>query len=140
MNKVVYTYENYKEDLHKITGIIKDNNIDSIVTMYRGGLILGTNLSYITNSTLSIIDYQSYDGNSEAPVLIKNTLSKDSNMLLIDDLIDTGNTMKLVTKYLDNLGYKYTVLTIYGYEKYTELGWQYLREKPDAWIEFFWEV
>lgn len=135
-----YPFEEYISDIGKFSEIIEKENISDVVTMYRGGLVLGTHLSNVTNTNLSIIDYQTYDGSSKEPLLVINKLTPDSKILIVDDLVDSGRTMKAVVEYLESLGYfNYKVVTIFG-DLDKSSTWEFLKPKPDKWIRFWWEL
>ncbi len=142
MDNVKYTFEQYKEDLNRIAPLME--NIDHIIAIYRGSLPMGVHLSNIYDIPLSIIDYQSRDGNSSEPVMIKNNFDGEglySNVLIIDDILDSGLTMEKVTKFLDRgwaVKPKLNYLTIYGKENIYDV--DYLHEHTGEWIEFWWEI
>ena len=142
MDNVKYTFEQYKEDLNRIAPLME--NIDHIIAIYRGSLPMGVHLSNIYDIPLSIIDYQSRDGNSSEPVMIKNNFDGErvyNNVLVIDDILDSGLTMDKVTKFLYDgwaVKPKLNYLTIYGKENIYDV--DYLHEHTGEWIEFWWEI
>lgn len=142
--KVRYSYNDYIEDLNQMQPIME--NIEHIIAIYRGSLPMGVHLSNMYNIPISIIDYQSRDGETELPYLMKDALSKtdSSKVLVLDDIYDSGLTMKVVKDYLEsydrwfNITPKFHYMTIYGKEN--PHGVNYLREHTGDWIEFWWEI
>lgn len=120
-----------------------------IVSLYRGSLSLGVQLSNHLNAPLSIIDYQMYDGNTKEPKLIKNAgITADDLILIIDEICDRGITLKLTEKYIrETFPYnKILIYTIVGSKEHPkhyhysiehEVN-QFTREK--AWVVFPWEI
>ena len=143
-DKILYSYEKYIEDLNLISPIMQD--IDHIVAIYRGSLPMGVHLSNLYDIPLSIIDYQTRDGDTKVPVLIKDMISEGNpkKILVLDDIYDSGLTMKIVKEHLEsydrwfNITPKFYYLTIYGKENRDDVN--YLREHTGEWINFWWEV
>lgn len=80
-----------------ITGVQKPH----IVSLYRGSLPLGVKLSNHLQAPLSIIDYQTRDGKSKKPKLLKNAGITASDLLVVvDDLVDSGKTFKITEEYV----------------------------------------
>ena len=138
-DKILYSYEKYIEDLNLISPIMQD--IDHIVAIYRGSLPMGVHLSNLYNIPLSIIDFQSRDGDSSDVTWMKNLLNdKTKRVLVIDDIYDSGLTMDKVQQFLGNIPDRpdFYYLTIYGKENKDDVN--YLREHTGEWINFYWEV
>lgn len=80
-----------------ITGVQKPH----IISLYRGSLPLGVKLSNYLQAPLSIIDYQTRDGKSKKPKLLKNAGITASDLLVVvDDLVDSGKTFKITEEYV----------------------------------------
>ena len=138
MNKMFYTWKDFEEDISYFKAVIESNNITHLVTLYRGGLPLGVKLSNVCSLPLSILDYQSYDGKSDKVTIIKDKgLRQKNNVLLIDDICDSGNS---ITKSLDFLtGINVKVCTIYSNNNKHNKDWLYCREHNNEWVVFPWE-
>jgi hypoxanthine phosphoribosyltransferase len=119
---------------------------DTLLCISRGGLVLGRVLSDILNLPLGVISAKSYDVGGfkakktsvEQEVSISGKVGK--NMLLIDDLVDTGNTMLAVKKFLKK---RYPLSSIkicvlYKDQKSLVLPDYFLKIKKD-WIVFPYE-
>ncbi len=138
MNKVYYTWKDFEEDVGNIKAVIEENKITHIVTLYRGGLTLGVKLSNVCKLPLSIVDYQSYDGKSKEPIVIKDAgIKKEDTILIVDDIIDTGNSIKNTQEvFKEN---NVIICSIYGNNKVHDKKWLYCKEHKNEWVIFPWE-
>jgi len=83
---------------------------DTILAITRGGLFVAGLLSHLLDiKIIETVGVQYYTGIAKTknePEMIKN-LSKNSiinkNVLLVDDLVDSGKTMKFVSDYINNI-------------------------------------
>ncbi|RMD68089.1 MAG: phosphoribosyltransferase, partial [Cyanobacteria bacterium J149] len=77
-----------------------------IISILRGGFYLGDYLSRRLNIPLSAIVAKSYSEQNQQGNLLLGQLSciepPSNNVLLVDDLLDTGVTMIAVKKVLEN--------------------------------------
>ncbi len=102
MEKLYYTNEDYNIDIKMITNIIKNVDNPHLISLYRGSLPMGVKLSNILDLPLSIIDFQTRDGNSKVPKLIKNSdMIVGQTLILLDDILDSGITMRETRKALE---------------------------------------
>ncbi|MDP1722295.1 MAG: phosphoribosyltransferase [Candidatus Gottesmanbacteria bacterium] len=78
--------------------------IDEIVAIARGGLSLGLILTDLLQKPISTITIQSYtDIEKQGELTITSKLGKqikDKNILLVDDIADSGKTFQRAIKYL----------------------------------------
>lgn len=128
-----------------LTGVQKPH----IISLYRGSLPIGVQLSNYLNIPLSIIDYQMYDGDTKEPKLIKNAgITADDLIILIDEICDRGITLKLTEKYIREMFpyNKILIYTIVGSKEHPK-HYHYSIEhevnqftKEKAWIIFPWET
>lgn len=143
MSKFHYSWQNFEDDIGYFTAVAEANKCDAIVTLYCGGLPLGTKLRNVLNIPLSILDYQSYDGNSKGVTLMKSHLTDKSKILLVDDIADTGNSLHKSIEFLNNhfnRNMDITVCTIHGNKEYKDrYNWLYCNEHNKQWIVYPWE-
>lgn len=82
------------------------NNFDQILCLARGGMPLGDALNRIFDIPLAVLFASSYKINKKQDnLVIDNQIAKQNNqlgkrILLVDDLVDTGNTLKGVAEFL----------------------------------------
>ncbi|MCC7574519.1 hypothetical protein KO361_02915 [Candidatus Woesearchaeota archaeon] len=106
--------------INKFVPVFKDKKYDFIFGIPRGGLIIATLLSYKLNVPL---------------VLDESKLPSLSNVLVVDDIADTGNTL---SKY-ESLGFD--SFTIFYKDKSIVKPAFFGEVKLDeTWIVFPWEV
>lgn len=142
--KIPYTWAQYDKDIEIIVNTIRTNEIQlaGIICIYRGSLPIGTSLSNILNVPLSIIKFQSRDGNDKDPYFILDERNEDGVYLIVDDIIDSGLTINRILDLLDieNHQREYMVASIFGnFEKTKQVKKVIcLRDKP-GWVVFPWE-
>ncbi|WP_149719887.1 phosphoribosyltransferase [Campylobacter concisus] len=143
---IFYSYDEFAVDTKKMAKQIKDEfDPEVILAVARGGLTLGHSLAVALNNrnlfTLNSIHYE--DTNKLDTINIFNVpnLSKYTKILLVDDIIDSGESMveikrELLKRY-PNLDIK--IATVFYKEKALLLPEFKVKEAHD-WIEFFWDI
>ena len=143
---IFYSYDEFVVDTKKMAKQIKDEfDPEVILAVARGGLTLGHSLAVALNNrnlfTLNSIHYE--DTNKLDTINIFNVpdLSKYTKILLVDDIIDSGESMveikrELLKRY-PNLDIK--IATVFYKEKALLLPEFKVKEAHD-WIEFFWDI
>ena len=143
---IFYSYDEVAVDTKKMAKQIKDEfDPEVILAVARGGLTLGHSLAVALNNrnlfTLNSIHYE--DTNKLDTINIFNVpdLSKYTKILLVDDIIDSGESMveikrELLKRY-PNLDIK--IATVFYKEKALLLPEFKVKEAHD-WIEFFWDI
>lgn len=143
---IFYSYDEFAVDTKKMAKQIKDEfDPDVILAVARGGLTLGHSLAVALNNrnlfTLNSIHYE--DTNKLDTINIFNVpdLSKYTKILLVDDIIDSGESMveikrELLKRY-PNLDIK--IATVFYKEKALLLP-EFKVKKAHDWIEFFWDI
>lgn len=136
--KLYYPYNEYNDDIKKI---VDTYEFDSIIALYRGSLPIAVHLSNLTGAPMSIIKYQSYDEKSDTkPTWMHQGMVVSKNILVIDDIYDTGNTMKLTQKFIKEYApiWNVTYLTIFGKDNVDNV--EFLRYNSGKWVVFPWET
>jgi xanthine phosphoribosyltransferase len=135
-----YSYEELKTDLEKIQ-IPKP---DAIVAIIRGGMTLAHHLGEIFNiKNVYTINASSYDKTtklSTPKVWNIPNLEKHREILIVDDISDSGETFlevikKLKDKYPDK---NFKSLAIF-YKPTSKFKPDFYFHETNEWIEFFWE-
>lgn len=107
--KLNYTCEQFNEDINTIKSYVKslDKGVANFVSIWRGSAPMGIKLNnQCPDSTLSLIKFQTRDGNDEVPeFLLNNIPAKDSFVVVLDDIFDTGLTLEAVYKFMITEGY-----------------------------------
>ena len=148
------TYLNYKDIQYCISTAsdLIQEKFDTILCITRGGLIPAGMLAYeLGIKNIVTINASSYndDNSQEEFVSIEKLSKKDikklnasNHILIVDDIIDSGNTIKAIKKYLFekiNVNVKYSVFSIVS--KKIELNNYYIYNMTgnDNWVVFPWD-
>jgi len=142
MKKIYYPYEEYKEDLKILISKI-NQPFDAILGIARGGLsmaqMLGEYYDLREVYTINTIGYNDTEKKESVEVFNIPELRSAKQVLIVDDIVDSGDTL---VKVLDGLHESYpqvTFLTASIFYKPTACikpTW-YVKE-PQGWVEFFW--
>ncbi len=124
--------------------ILKDKKqFDEIVAISRGGLTLGHLLSDFLRIPISTITIQSYtDIQTQGELKITQKLQvsiRDKNILLVDDVSDTGKTLKRAISYLKkSRPARITTATMF-YKPHSVFKPDFYVETTSKWILFPYE-
>ncbi|PHS57648.1 MAG: nicotinate phosphoribosyltransferase [Sulfurimonas sp.] len=139
-----YSYENFKDDTKKLNEKVKEFKPQTIIAIARGGLTL----SHVMAEGLDIRDVQSirtelYDNvikRDELSIFGECKLSKVTRVLVVDDISDSGETLKLVMNDLikKNTGIEFKSATLF-YKATSIYEPDFWINEATEWIEFFWE-
>jgi xanthine phosphoribosyltransferase len=142
--KEFYSYEEFKKDVNILSEKIKKYNPDCLVAIARGGLtlshFLGEKLNMRSVYTINSIHYE---GEKKLDTFeIKNIpdLSNHKKIVLIDDISDSGETLKEITNIL-KIEYpeiEIKTATIF-YKKSSLVIPDFKIKETKEWIVFFWE-
>ncbi|KGI55732.1 phosphoribosyltransferase [Campylobacter sp. MIT 97-5078] len=142
---IVYPYEEFEKDVKVLAKQIRsDFNPDAIVAVARGGMTLGHFLAMHINTrlifTLNSIHYDDTAKLGHIEIFNVPELSKFNKVLIVDDIIDSGETMQEILRILKekfpNIEFKVASLF---YKDQALLEPEFKVKKTDEWIEFFWE-
>lgn len=134
------TWKNYHTLSQKIAATILSHEkpFDIIVAIGRGGLTFGHLLSDFLRIPISSITIQSYtDIQKQGEVHITDGLSlgiANKRVLLVDDIADTGTTLKRAIDYLKEfLPIHITTATLF-YKPHSTLRPDYFAKQTKSWI------
>ena len=140
--KIYYPYEEYKQDLKTLTQKI-DKPFDTILGIARGGLsmaqMLGEYYELREVYAINTIGYEGTEKKSTVEVFNVPDLKSAKTVLIVDDIVDSGDTLVEVMTMLNEKYPNVTFLTASIFYKTTACikpTW-YVKE-PQGWIEFFW--
>ncbi len=142
---IYYSYEKFVGDVKQLVRISADYNADTIIGIARGGWTLAHAYASATdNRQLMSINSILYEGDQRGKVCeIFNIpeLGKAKKVLLLDDIIDSGQTIKEVLNYLTHHFPEVEFKTAAIYHKTTAIIQpDFALYETDEWIDFFWEV
>ena len=143
------TYEMFGTAGRELAHQVADDGFepDLILAIARGGLFLGGALGYALDvKNLFVMNVEFYTGvdeRLELPVMLPPNLDRvdltGANVLIADDVADTGKTLELVRDFC--AGYVAEVRSAVVYEKpRSVVRCDYVWKRTDAWIDFPWSV
>ncbi|MEA2050620.1 MAG: phosphoribosyltransferase family protein [Campylobacterota bacterium] len=145
MTKRYYGYDECIEDSAFLVKDIKNFQPDALVAIARGGLVL----SHLLSEALDIRELYSlnsihYDGTKKLnrfEIFNIPDLSNKNKVVLVDDIVDSGETMVEIMKILTNRYPKceFRIATLF-YKKTALIEPDFKVKEAKEWIEFFWEV
>lgn len=142
MEKIYYAYDEFREDLKTLTQQI-DQTFDVIMPISRGGLCMGQMLGEFYNIrevyAINTIGYEDTKKLDEVKVFNVPQLQNNQKVLIVDDIVDSGDTLVEVLKVLKEKYPKVHFSTASIFYKPTaiiEPTW-WVKE-PKGWIDFFW--
>ena len=147
--KFNYYYDEYYNDVATLVKRFEKIPYPHVVSIYRGSLPLGTHLSNALDCPLSIVKYQSYEGqkqvkkDSHAEWILNLTEERQNpnffpHLIVVDDIYDTGATFRAVLKLPEfENNPDFTCMALYGTPNGDRV--HYLHEKHTRWIVFPWE-
>ena len=142
MEKYFYTNEQYQDDVALLNEQLQGVENLHLVSIYRGSLGLGAHLSNVLDAPLSILKFQSYDDKNDKEVTMLHNagISSVDKLIVLDDIYDSGNTLRKVQAYLSynypNTKIKY--ITLHGNENTDDV--LCLNKHPGCWIVYPWET
>ncbi|MCT7562192.1 phosphoribosyltransferase [Aliarcobacter butzleri] len=145
MEKLYYSYEIFKDDTQALVDKCRDFNPEVLLAIARGGLTLSHLMAQALDiRNLFTINCVSYDKDKQisAPNIFNiPDLTDTKKVLIIDDIVDSGKTMKEIIKILKEKFPKveFKLATIF-YKKTAVIKPDYYVKNADVWIDFFWEV
>lgn len=136
-----YTFDNYLRDINVLYDKIVKSGVkyDLIVGIKRGGLVPAVHLSNLLGVPMQSLSWSTKGiRDSSNPHLIT---SKDKNVLLVDDIIDEGHTIKEIHDTywkMDTAVLIYNCINRYSLVP-TYAAWTINREELPQWIDYWWE-
>jgi len=135
-----YTYNDFQKDLEKLN-IPKP---DAIVAIARGGLTLAHHLAEIFNIrevfVINAISYDKTQKKEKIDIFNIPNLHGYKNILIVDDISDSGTTflevLKILKEKYQDLNFK--TLAIF-YKPTSQYKPDYYFQETNEWIRFFWE-
>ena len=125
--------------------IFKDFVPDIIVGVARGGLVPAFRLSHITDNILMrVVDVKFYtdiDKRTEKPNITVplNENIENMNILIVDDVADTGKTLVEVKKHVQEKNPKMVKIAVIAKKPHSIIDPDYYVFETDEWIIFPWE-
>ncbi len=144
MNSIYYPYEEFREDLKTLTQKI-DQDFDAILGIARGGLAMAQMLGEYYNLrevySINTIGYDDTHKNETVEVFNIPELKDAKKVLIVDDIVDSGDTLVEVLAVL-NKKYPNVIFITASlfYKKTAKITPNWYVKEPKSWIEFFWSI
>ena len=150
MTDLHVSWDDYNKKIEELAMVIHNDGykFNQIICIAKGGLRVGDILARIFNVPFAVMSVESYHGDGvkdeQGQIVFGNSLAKTtpnigSNVLLVDDLADSGLTLEKCVKWLDHYhGFfiddlRTATLWVKGVSAYTPTYYvDYLEDSP--WI------
>lgn len=141
LQEIKYSWQDFDSDMRILSGKVSESGKipDFIIGIKRGGLLPSVKFSHILSVPLRVATI--YKDNIDIEL---EDVSKSSNLLLVDEICDSGDTLQKMRSYLLHEGFanirsaclyyniRQSFLVDYSARKID-------REKENGWIVFPWE-
>ena len=142
MDKIYYGYDEFRDDLKALTSKI-DYEFDTIIAIARGGLSMAQLLGEYYNIrkvySVNTIGYDDDKKLENTEIFNIPNLQDSQNILIVDDIVDSGDTLILTINKLQEL---YPIHTFKSasifYKPTATIKPNFYIKEPKGWIEFFW--
>ncbi len=145
MEKYYYSYDEFLKDVVTLAKKIEEFEPDTIIAVARGGLTLGHFIAQALDIrrlfTLNSIHYDKEKKLDTLDIFNIPNLKGAKRVVIVDDIIDSGDTIKGVLKKLKELypNCEFKLATIF-YKTSASIEADYKVKIAYKWIDFFWEV
>jgi hypoxanthine phosphoribosyltransferase len=120
---------------------------DFVIAIARGGLLPAGALAYALGTkscgSLNVEFYSDIETTLPEPILLPPLLDNEpligKNVLLVDDVADSGRTLALVVGLLENVGVIVKTATLYSKPR-SVIEPDFFWRKTDRWIVFPWSA
>jgi len=139
-----YDFNQFKTDIPRLGSLCETFQPDTILAVARGGMTLAHALCmHLDVRNLQSIRCESYDGDEQRTAITivgESTFSASKRILVVDDIVDSGQTLHVLLPLLQNNNPDIVFKTASLFTKSTALVQPdfSLYEATD-WIDFFWE-
>ncbi|MDQ2648462.1 MAG: phosphoribosyltransferase [Actinomycetota bacterium] len=148
-DREVLTYEAFGGAVRDLAAQVLDSGYDPdwLVCIARGGLMLGGALGYALPrknlATINVEFYTDVDERLDVPVVLPPVLDlvdlSDTRVLVVDDVADTGETLRLVVDLLAPSVAEVRSVVLYEKSRSVHRP-EYVWRRTDAWINFPWST
>lgn len=138
------TWNDFEEDCINLSKKIKDIKIDKIIAISRGGLVASRILSDLLTVKISHISISSYKNlqQDKEPLIsdVPHGNLKGKTLLIVDDVSDSGKTLKRAIKYFKDLKVKMVYTATPYIKPHTIQTPDFWIKKTTSWIIFPYEI
>lgn len=145
----VLGWQEFGDACRTLTRMVIDSGFvpDLILSITRGGLLPAGAIAYaLDNKNLHIINVEFYTGVDErlpepifVPPLPATNYLAEKRILIVDDVADTGETLRLVRDFADRVAAESRVAVLYEKPR-SIIACDYVWKRTDRWIVFPWSA
>ena len=141
---IYYGYDRFKIDVQSLADSCAVFKPDTLLAIARGGMTLGHALSMALNiRNLQSIRCESYDNAQQretVSVFGEGDLSNSMRVLIVDDIVDSGKTLKALIPVLQQRYPHISFASASIFTKHTAvIQPDFSLHEAHDWIDFFWE-
>ncbi|MDO5046116.1 phosphoribosyltransferase [Campylobacter sp.] len=143
---IYYPYEEFEKDVRVLAKEIRsDFDPEVILAIARGGLTLGHSLAVALNKrnlfTLNSIHYEDTKKLDTIEIFNVPDLSEFTKILLVDDIIDTGESIvEIKRELLKRYPHIQIKIATVFYKTKALLLPEFKIKEANEWVEFFWDI
>ena len=150
VEKIYMSWDKFDDDINEFIEYLKTYEFDNdsvIIALKRGGFPTATALSNKMNIPVSVVAFQTRDGEDVIPQFLEPELLKTAKRIIIpDDIYDTGLTVETLVKELE-IQFGKNLINIagvfhYASEKIVDSRLKFYRtlnSNKGKWVVFPWE-
>ena len=144
MSNLYYSYDTFVDDVKELVKVTEPFKPDALLAIARGGLTLAHAYAQATdNRNLFTINSILYDGEvkrTHAKLVNLPELTGYKRVLILDDIVDSGDTLKAVLFVLQERypDIDFKSATLYT-KKSADIQPDWALHTAHEWIDFFWE-
>ncbi len=143
----ILTWQDFGDGSRELATVVHESGFvpDVVVAIARGGLLLAGALAYALDvkscGALNAEFYTGVDARLDEPIVLAPYLDEVSltgkKVLLVDDVSDSGRTLKMVLGIIEAAGGETRTVCLYS-KSHTVLVPDYVWRHTDRWIAFPW--
>lgn len=138
------SWQQYEKDCLRLAKKLEGIQIDKIIAISRGGLVVARILSDLLAKPISHITIEAYKNLKQKKSVtiteVPSTNFNNQSILIVDEIADSGRTLQRALSYFKNFQVnKITTLALYIKSKTKPLP-DFWAKKIDAWVIFPYEV
>jgi hypoxanthine phosphoribosyltransferase len=132
-NNYNYSFEEYENDIRSLRKTLSEIKNIHLVAIHRGSIPIVVHLSNLLNCDMSIIKLDT------SPHFLSNNFKEKDNLIVIEDIYDTGKTIGLIQQLMKDEYSNHSVSYYSLFGRKNDDGVVYLKENDKKWITFPWE-
>ena len=143
----ILTWQDFGDGSRELATAVHESGFvaDVVVAIARGGLLLAGAIAYALDvkscGALNAEFYTGVDARLDEPIVLAPYLDevslKGKRVLLVDDVSDSGRTLKMVLGIIEAAGAETRTVCLYS-KSHTVLEPDYVWRRTDRWIAFPW--